>query len=825
MRRILFLIAWLAAFTILVFPQASAIASDISDALYSATVRISNNGTTATNVFTTCNISTQELIDGGYINDSCNNTALLTNAGADTAYMPAVTTDNKCCIYVSSIGQDQSLDYRLYLSGSTNMSGKLRYFPSDEGMTTTDNASLEPGDTFTIEQKGWIDTDNGSDKNLVDKPGAFRTWVSGTENITSGIVNGEYADNFTAYLNWHEDTYDTRWIGQIFTANTSYSITGVRLPLYGGDVGTCWVGIRAESAGKPTGVDTANVSFDSTTVAADASSENVTLTFTEPVELTEGTEYAIVLRAPSGDAGNRFSWRGDSTNGYKQGHWVLSSDSGDTWTIDTGEDFVFDTLTYTDVTATGVSSGEHTVTANVSANVSSWATGNVLHFEGTTDDEVNCGAIYNAGTKLWVSLWFKLDNNFTAGGTNRVIWTKRKDGGDYILLRLDTGTGKLRFFHVVGAGLKFACYSSETSWTAGQWYHIISSMSDNGTDVNARLIVDGGTPITDADAAQNPLPNGGNFMIGDDAASPGGGIALDGIIANVITGTDDLTPAEETALYNGIAPSDETDYWYLDKGKGVTIDSYGSASNNGTAGTACVWTTANYTSGKTGRLCDFTLQVDDNRWGTNLKGATVPDNSANWTFLENNVMPYSDNISISVNGTTELWFRPTTMIIGDNLPDRATSATNNGTFVWGSNPADIAVSLGSMVSSAQPAPGVSADTPTQDILPEVEVTDWFIEPDVSGTLQTNPMRPFVTILSDTTTLTELQAWRLLALAAVLFVTVLTAAKVRGHHAITGIVGGASLGGMVALTIFPMWSLVFAIGAVIAGLIAERSPSL
>ena len=153
------------------------------------------------------------------------------------------------------------------------------------------------------------------------------------------------------------------------------------------------------------------------------------------------------------------------------------------------------------------------------------------------------------------------------------------------------------------------------------------------------------------------------------------------------------------------------------------------------------------------------------------------------------------------------------------------SGTNDSRITWGANPTGVSVALGGMVSEGQPVLGALPEDPAQDILPETEVTDWFIEPDVGGTLLTNPLRPFVTMWSDNSTLTELQCWRIYALALILLITVATAMAVGHHQGITMIMAGVAILGAVVMTIFPMWSLVFAIGMFIGGLVMERSPSL
>ena len=51
------------------------------------------------------------------------------------------------------------------------------------------------------------------------------------------------------------------------------------------------------------------------------------------------------------------------------------------------------------------------------------------------------------------------------------------------------------------------------------------------------------------------------------------------------------------------------------------------------------------------------------------------------------------------------------------------------------------------------------------------------------------------------------------------------AKVIIHMGTCGIAAGASIGMLVALTIWPLWTLVFVVMTVIGGLVAERTPSM
>jgi len=130
-----------------------------------------------------------------------------------------------------------------------------------------------------------------------------------------------------------------------------------------------------------------------------------------------------------------------------------------------------------------------------------------------------------------------------------------------------------------------------------------------------------------------------------------------------------------------------------------------------------------------------------------------------------------------------------------------------------------------MTSSGQPSVGEVPETPTRDLLPPSETSDWFVEPDVSGTLQTNPLRPLITLVSDNTSLTELQTWRWFGIIVVLIVVGTAIRLVPNHLAIACVAGGAATIALVVLTIWPLYALVLLALFAAGGLISERSRSL
>ena len=241
-----------------------------------------------------------------------------------------------------------------------------------------------------------------------------------------------------------------------------------------------------------------------------------------------------------------------------------------------------------------------------------------VHFTGAADSNINCGAIHNAAVKLWISLRFKLDQDFSsASGANLRLSGKFVGGADYIRVYLDAANGALVLASIVG-GVWHFLITVTTSWNAGQWYNVIASMSNVA---GMRLRIDGGVAVVNP-AYVDAVPNGGDFVIGD-GDDPGAGTGFQGVIADFVTGTDDLTEAEEIDLSNGIPPADAVNSWLLDEGRGVTAYDRGSGGNNGTLDTTATW--------KFGQVRQPVLSLD----GINDRGVSSAgiDISGDSTFI------------------------------------------------------------------------------------------------------------------------------------------------------------------------------------------------
>jgi hypothetical protein len=151
------------------------------------------------------------------------------------------------------------------------------------------------------------------------------------------------------YFNTGDDDYwgnsGNAWNAQTLTPATAHKITSVKLKLYRvGSPGTLTVSIRAtDGSGHPTGADLCSGTIDGNSLTTDTAGEWYEITLGAGYDLSASTKYAIVIRAPSGDAMNRVRWRCDSSSpDYAGGCREESINGGATWTTRTASDFMFE---------------------------------------------------------------------------------------------------------------------------------------------------------------------------------------------------------------------------------------------------------------------------------------------------------------------------------------------------------------------------------------------------------------------------------------------------------------------------------------------------
>ncbi len=156
------------------------------------------------------------------------------------------------------------------------------------------------------------------------------------------------------------------WTAQTFKVGAvAHSITSVKLQMFrAGSPGTITVGIRAvDGSGHPTGADLTSGTTNGNTLTTNSAGELREVAVTE-LALSPNTTYAIVIRAPSGNASNFANLNEDgSSPTYADGNLENSSNSGGSWTARTAGDGMFEVWgnlvivppTLTTEAATGIS--------------------------------------------------------------------------------------------------------------------------------------------------------------------------------------------------------------------------------------------------------------------------------------------------------------------------------------------------------------------------------------------------------------------------------------------------------------------------------------
>lgn len=125
----------------------------------------------------------QNLIDASYVNSDATDTRVKEGA---TEIKYCIASD-ETLLYTQSLAAEQKRDYRLYMGYSPIIDSFAIIVGQDGYITIPDDSSIEFGNQFDLELKGYVDTSE-SDKNLVYKEDAFRLYISAENKITAAIL-------------------------------------------------------------------------------------------------------------------------------------------------------------------------------------------------------------------------------------------------------------------------------------------------------------------------------------------------------------------------------------------------------------------------------------------------------------------------------------------------------------------------------------------------------------------------------------------------------------------------------------------------------------
>ena len=121
------------------------------------------------------------------------------------------------------------------------------------------------------------------------------------------------------------------------------------------------------------------------------------------------------------------------------------------------------------------------------------------------------------------------------------------------------------------------------------------------------------------------------------------------------------------------------------------------------------------------------IEVDGDLYGiSDGNNLSVPDVTMDYNYMLKNCVPYMDYYTLTISGTATILYQPNDIIVDagttGTLPDRQ-GAAQDGTIIWGTNPADITTAIGSLISTDVTIP--ITDDISQDIIPETPVISLF----------------------------------------------------------------------------------------------------
>jgi hypothetical protein len=600
-----------------------------------------------------------------------------------------------------------------FSSGNSDLVTMPMVFGPGGYFTVADSPNLEMDDKFTLSQTLYVDTSASAvGTNITYKKDAFRLYVDAVGSVNATILEG-YLEPTTPELfdadTWTDvntgiavDTVDSRlefsnalrdatdrrsykdyglisdtlWSTPFQFQPTSKDgassllyfgwFSGANNPNgYGGDALTMLlsddvVRIRAIDAGAVTNSDTIGITYGNTynVTLKRVSSTNITLT----VGAT-----TVSLAIPATIANLRYlqctNFNDNSAAASKQNGWIDAVGVSHaplaslTVPVSSGEHAltVEENGTFFGIGSDQVNSASWPLTTNLLINAPLFHTAlnaNPFHTVDSTASSVNV-----SGDATWTSSgyefggvngYLQFPNDDLAGvtdftyelqldwPTNQDISRYTKDADNAISIYTTSGT-RLDMYCKIG-GVEQWHWRSTSGLTAGTNYRL-SITKSGGTIV---VYVNGSTPVpgsfsvsTDTSKSYADIPSPALHRIGRVSVQA----YYSGTMGEFQFYNTALTPAQVLANYNATK-------WKYD-GLGVSYPNY-------------------------------------------VKCVTVPDSTANWEFWRGNSVPYGDSVSLSVNGTQQVYYAPNAIILGTALPDRSADATNNpGTIHWGSNSTGI----------------------------------------------------------------------------------------------------------------------------------------
>jgi len=762
---------------------------------------VESEGNDYTNLPVIASLNASMLSDYGFISATGLDTRVLTGDGVPLPHMLA----NDKVLFVTDLAahEDKSL---IFYMGATSLSSFPIIVGYDGYITTPDDEDLELTYVMELLASGYFDASAGSDKNILYKEDAYRVYISGTSEITvAGLSAGDVEewtmsyDGFTSglhtvyvvsnglgaylYVDDFDVAKDTENFYDAFNANFDAGYDGCFMPyshrtFYAN--GRYWAfytigGAIASEIYYRTSTDGASWTAASAIgIDADTAFKGFSVWF-------DGTYFHVGYgnRGAYGDS-NGLRYRSGTPNGDGSISWraawqsVNVGNGSNDWVVIATDNSGYAYMRYTRQTGVSVTIDEITKS---STNDGTWTTAGGYPLVGVVEDR---GALigYPNSNKMYIVNRKASNLNLIGRYYNGAAWSGSEEVID----------------------------SSATTCALDQ-FNAIADMDDN-----VCIVWRGGTWATCGKINMRIRYADGSFG---------------SIVEIESSGAESPTVSYDT----------ERNLFYIFYVNSGSIYVRALSLEEGTISPAyflCTPTALNYISA-TPYGSDIGVLYVGSATITGHVALTFPwvwdDNSNNWTWMQNNVMPYATDLLMAVDGTIHLEYEPADIIQGTTLPDISGSSDNDGIITWGTNVDGVATSMGPLTSSSyQPPPGVTTGnwTTPQDVMPTTggeSITGGL------GTLDSNVFYPVISALSYISGLLPGKdpipiplMWVLIA-SIILVIAVGVCVWKMPHQLITALVGLGLIVLFNRMGIYPWWVYLIYVPLAVSILYYERKPSL
>jgi len=696
---------------------------------------------------------------------SLNTNGFINTYGTDTDMKEGTTAEefmmvsDQVATFIPNLAANQRRIYKLY----TGYSPVQTEFPIITGtggyITTLEDADLELGNEFELDMKGYLDTATGAGKNLVNKDGAFRAWVSAAEEITASIASTPSEFSSTSD-------------GCIFAGNSVYATAQAAATGAVADTSaTMCIGqtyghpsIAGSKSGKTTPVTTSHVvAFDDTAVAG-----QLLL-----VMFDAGNTAGAVSFTVSTPAGWTALFDKAYNTGEKYSHlacfYKVAAGGEDSVTITTSASaqsgyVAYRIINYSGTPEAGTAATGNDTHPNPPSLSPTWGSANDLWIavEGASDTSDVSVSGYPANYTLSQESAYRSFVHIGAAG--RVYEGASEDPGTFTISSAQPWAANTI---AISPG-----YTVDRSFV----YFDTSSIPDTADIVSASVFLYGATDssTTDFDIV---LTNGmstyphdplaaGDFDIthysgtGNDTFSTAGfstagynelTLTSTGLGWINVTGTTKLAICSSRDIAATTPTGDEYVTVYTSDQAGTDKDPYISVTYWSPAVTATGITSGLRTVIISADTHDLVIEVyDENDVLIDsdteaLGGASVPPNANPYAWGQNDVAPYWTYIKMTtaIGAYDEkLWYQPEAMISGTTLVDR--DGTENGTITFGSN-SSLTVVVGDTVPYDPTTASAASGGNIKTIPPVDQSASWYGEASAITTL------PFYDTFNDAAT--------------------------------------------------------------------------